>query len=183
LTERLDPQEEPSLTYAIREAAAADCRGLAEVQVDSYRTTYAGFFPRAYIEQFSYAEQEQDWLQLLAAEMHDILLVAVSADGQVIGYVLARDRGDLPGYDSEIAAMHVRRSLQKQGVGKALLAAAAVRLAARGCQRVMLWTLEGNPVRAWYERLGGKLIGEKSYDVDDWRVREVAYGWEDIAAL
>jgi hypothetical protein len=48
---------------------------------------------------------------------------------------------------------------------------------------MMLWTLQGNPVRQWYERLGGALIGEQSFEVDDWEVTEVAYGWPDIAAL
>ena len=47
----------------------------------------------------------------------------------------------------------------------------------------MLWTLAGNPVRQWYQGLGGREIGEKSYLVDDWRVVEVGYGWPDIRSL
>ena len=40
----------------IREATAADSPGLARVQVDSYRTAYAGLFPQAYLDRFSYEE-------------------------------------------------------------------------------------------------------------------------------
>ena len=47
----------------------------------------------------------------------------------------------------------------------------------------MLWALQGNPVRQWYERLGGKVLGEKSYPVGDWEIVEIAYGWETITAL
>ena len=47
----------------------------------------------------------------------------------------------------------------------------------------MLWTLKGNPVRQWYERLDGKVLGEKSYQIDDWDIVEIAYGWETIATL
>ena len=43
-----------------------------------------------------------------------------------------------------------------------------------------LWTLEQNPVRGWYERLGGQVIGRKCYDVDGWDVVEIAYGWTDM---
>jgi hypothetical protein len=47
----------------------------------------------------------------------------------------------------------------------------------------MLWTLKGNRMRRWYERLNGTLLGEKSYQIEDRIIREVAYGWEDITVL
>jgi hypothetical protein len=47
----------------------------------------------------------------------------------------------------------------------------------------MLWTLQGNPVRQWYQRLGGQVLGEKSFQIDDWEIVEVAYGWETIKML
>jgi ribosomal protein S18 acetylase RimI-like enzyme len=168
----------------IRQATVKDGRGLAQVQVDSYRTAYTGLFPEPYLDRFSYEEQEQDWLDLLTGGMDDILLVAVSAEDRVIGYVLARAAPDLfPGYDAEILALHVRQSLQRKGIGKALLRRAVQELEARGCASVMLWTLKGNPVRRWYERLGGKVIGEKSHQVDNWDIVEIAYGWEKLSAL
>jgi len=152
--------------------------------MDSYRTAYAAFFPKAYVEHFTYEEQEQDWIDLLKSETDDILLVATSTEKQVIGYVLARARPDIfPGYDSEVIALHVRKSFQRQGVGLALLQGAVEKLEEQGCKSVMLWTLKGNPVRKWYESLQGKFIGEKSYHVDDWTIDEVAYGWEKISAL
>lgn len=170
--------------YEIRQATAKDCRGLARVQVDSYRTAYVGLFPRPYLEHFAYEEQEQDWLELLTTNTDDILLVAVSTEEQVIGYVLARAEPDIhPGYDAEILALHVRQPLQRRGIGKALLRRAIEELEARGCKSVMLWTLKGNPTRRWYERLQGKVIGEKSRQVDDWDIVEIAYGWEEISVL
>jgi ribosomal protein S18 acetylase RimI-like enzyme len=165
--------------FHIRPATPADCAGIAKVQVDSYCTAYAGFFPESYFQNFSYAEQEQDWLNWFASGTDEILLVAVSPENEVIGYALTRAKAEIyPGYDSELAALHVRKALQGQGIGKALILNTAERLAARGCQTVMLWTLQGNPVRRWYESLHGKLLGETNYDVDGWNIVEVAYGWE-----
>jgi GNAT superfamily N-acetyltransferase len=173
-----------STAYEIREATVKDCPGLAQVQVDSYRTAYAGLFPEPYLARFSYEEQEQDWLEWLTAGDEDILLVAVSNEGRVLGYVLARtDRDLLPGYDAEIVALHVRESLQRKGIGKALLGRAVEELEARGCGSVMLWTLKGNPVRRSYEHLGGKVIGERSFRVEDWDLVEIAYGWQKLSAL
>jgi len=168
----------------IRQATVEHCRGLAKVQVDSYRTAYAGLFPRPYLEHFAYEEQEQDWLELLTAGTDDILLVALSTQEQVLGYVLARAKPDIyPGYDAEILALHVRQRFQQRGIGRALLSQAVKGLEARGCESVMLWTLKGNPVRAWFERLQGKVIGEKSRQVDDWDIVEIAYGWEKISTM
>jgi ribosomal protein S18 acetylase RimI-like enzyme len=170
--------------YHIRNAIPDDCLGIAKVQVDSYRSAYSGLFPPAYLEHFTYAEEEQDWSQLLASGSEDILLVAVSQEDQVIGYVLARAKPDIfPGYDAEIIALHVIPSFKGKGIGRALFGKAVETLIARGCQSVMLWTLKRNPIRRWYENLNGKMIGEKNYEVDDWIINEVAYGWEDISML
>lgn len=169
--------------YRIRPAVRADCRGIAEVQVDSYRATYAGLFPRAYLARFTYDEQEQDWIELLAASPDDILLVATVGE-QVAGYILARAGVNSQlRFDAEIIAIHVRRPAQGQGIGRALLRHASAALQSRGCRSVMLWTLAGNPNRRWYERLQGKLVGEKCFEVEGWDIVEVAYGWDDIAAL
>ena len=167
----------------VRKARPADCPGIARVQVDSYRTAYVGLFPGPFLAQFTYEEQALDWETWLAANTDDLLLVSES-DNQVIGYVLARARPDIyPGYEAEILAMHVKLAHQERGAGKALLRAAIEQLQERGCHSVMLWTLKGNPVRQWYERLDGKVLGEKSYQIDDWDIVEIAYGWETIATL
>lgn len=168
----------------IREANAVDCHGIARVQVDSYRTAYAGLFPETYLQQFSYEEQEEDWLELLTTATKDMVLVAASAEQEVVGYVLARaEPGIYPGFDAEILALHVRQPCQRGGLGTALFTAVIGKLEESGCKSVMLWTLLGNPVRGWYERLQGKLLDEKSYQVDGWNIVEIAYGWDDISAL
>jgi nicotinamidase-related amidase/ribosomal protein S18 acetylase RimI-like enzyme len=170
--------------YTIRPALPTDCPGIARVQVDSYRSAYRGFFPPAYLEQFSCENQAADWSRWLVKFPEDILLVAVDEDGQVLGYVLARAGRDLyPGYDSEVIAIHVLPPLKGSGIGRELMRRAVEALMRRGAASTMLWTLQGNPIRAWYERLDGDLLGEKRDWWDDWEMVEVAYGWRDLQAL
>jgi ribosomal protein S18 acetylase RimI-like enzyme len=157
---------------------------MARVQVDSYRSAYANSFPQTYLDHFTYEEQELDWIDWLNQGTREILLVALSAEEQVVGYVLARAQAEIhPGYDSEILALHVQKTVQRQGIGSALLRAAAEQLVKQGCQTTMLWTLQKNPVRRWYESLQGQFLGEKSYEVESWEIVEVAYGWEKISTL
>jgi ribosomal protein S18 acetylase RimI-like enzyme len=173
-------QERPE----IRPAALADCASLARVQVDSYRSAYGSLLPPSWLGQFSYEEQESDWEEQLNSGRDDILLVAVDSEGAVAGYVLARASPDIyPGYDAEVVALHVRQPRQRHRLGSRLLLAALKELERRGCRSVMLWTLLGNPVQRWYERLGGTVLAQKCGPVEGWQVTDVAYGWPSLSEL
>jgi GNAT superfamily N-acetyltransferase len=171
----------------IRPARPEDSAALAEVQVESYRGAYAGLLPQAYLDGFSATEQEQDWRELLSASTEDRLLVAEAEGDTIAGYVLCRPgAGEISPYDGEVVALHVRRSHQGQCIGRRLLAAAAGQLRQAGCTAPLLWTLAGNPARAWYERLGGRWIGAKDWGGNDEygaAGQEVAYGWPEIDGL
>ncbi len=167
----------------IRPARLEDCTSLAQVQVESYRTAYAQFFPPAYLARFNYDAQAEDWRSLIAAGK-DILLVAETDGGAVVGYALGRRNEEKASpFDGELVAMHVARAYHRQGIGRKLLAAVAAGLARRRCRSLMLWVLAENSARAFYEKLGGEPIGEKHYTVEGWDIAEVAYGWRDIHAL
>jgi len=171
----------------IREANLGDCTSVARVQVDSYRTAYAGILPQEYLAHFTYEEQEQDWRDLLSADQHDLLYVAENDSGGIVGYALGRAQGDQDtDYGSELVALHVRLPHQRQGIGGRLIAAVAERLKQQGRQSLMLWVLDKNPAHSFYERLGGQRFGEKPWVNNDefWLdVQEVAYGWPDITSL
>jgi len=171
----------------IRQATIEDSVGIARVQVDSYRAAYAGIFPQPYLEHFTYEEETQDWRDLLSGASADVLYVAEAETGEIVGYALGRPGPtDVPTYDSELVALHVRGAYQRQGVGRRLIAAVAMRLKQEGCTSLLLWTLAQNPSRALYERLGGQLLGEKDWgDNEEFgvAVQEVAYGWASIEQL
>lgn len=176
----------------IRTAVPADAPALAHIQVDSYRRSYAGIFPPAYLDHFTYEEQIQDWLDWLAAaaaaDSADFLLAAEAPDGQVVGYALGRPGlTGLPPYDCELAALHVRGEHQHQGYGLALMQAAVERFRQAGCRSLLLWVLEQNsPARRLYERLGGWLVGRQTIQVGEAgevSAQETAYGWPSLAAF
>jgi GNAT superfamily N-acetyltransferase len=166
----------------IREATMEDSAGLARVQVDSYRTSYAGLMPRAVLDGFTYEEQEQDWRDWISSQPEDLLYVAEAATGEIVGYALARP-GPIaaPPFDSELVALHVRRAHQRQGLGRRLMATVAEQLGLQDCKSLMLWILEENPARGFYEHLGGQLLDERK--MSSASVHEVAYGWPTIESL
>ena len=173
------------MAVLIRAATIDDCASIARVQVDSYRTAYAGILPQAYLDHFTYEEQTQDWRDLLSSGSHDILLVAQPDSGEIAGYALGRSGGDIQPFESELVALHVRRSHQRQGLGQQLFTVCAQQLWHKGCTSMMLWVLAQNPARAFYEHLGGRLIGTRQVDLGagDVVATEVAYGWVNIEKI
>lgn len=88
------------------------------------------------------------------------------------------------GFGGEIRAIYVLQSQQRNGVGRQLMRVMAQALTVHGRTAASLWVISGN-VRApaFYEQLGGELIGERIDDVEGTAVPEVAYGWKDLARL
>jgi ribosomal protein S18 acetylase RimI-like enzyme len=166
----------------IRDATPADCHALAKLQVDSYRSTYAGLIDRKTLSRFTYEEQENDWREVLAAPNGRVLLVAEVDDAtEPIAYALGR-HGRLPNrrFDGELISLHVSAGWQGRGVGRQLVIAMAERLLAAGAQSMMLWVLEGNRASGFYERLGGVRLPDRGVFAG---AAEIAFGWPDLEAL
>ncbi len=174
------------MRYIIRAAESRDAAGLARVQVDSYKSAYAGLLPDDYLARFTYAEQEKDWRDLIAGDRDVILLVAAGDDSTIQAFALSRvGAATLEGYDSELRSLHVLPKLHRNGLGRQLVRATAVRLERAGCRSLMLWVLAENPARGFYERLGGEVIGERRIHLGEngMTVVEVAYGWQELRSL
>ena len=81
-----------------------DARAIAQVQVDSYLSAYRDLLPGEYLANFTYGEQEKDWMGWQTEHPQDILLVAEEG-GVVIGYALSREVPEESGW-GEVAALH-----------------------------------------------------------------------------
>lgn len=166
----------------VRLATIADAAAVAKVQVTSYRTAYAPYFPPGYWDGVNEEEQTADWQEWPLQHPDDIWLAATE-NATVVGYVLARF-GVYYGADGEVLALHVLPEHRNRGLGGRLLAAAVQGLMGCGCRSVGLSTLAGNPIRSWYEALGGVQVATTLDDAGEgWTVREVVFTWDDAAGL
>ena len=176
---------ESLLDYAISPAGPADADDLARVHVRSWRETYPGLLPQAYLSRMSVKLSARRFRHdLERAEPGMVTLIAEGEDGAV-GYAGgALLKGEGRGADAEVFTLYVLKSAQGSGVGKALLRASARVLRAEGAASLMLFVLAGNHrARAFYEHLGGELFAE--VEAKGWGpgVTEAAYRWSSIDAL
>lgn len=176
-------------TPDLRRAVPDDAPALARVQVQSWAETYRGLMPDDFLTVMtSEARRERRqtlwrqtlWRQTLEADKEGVL-VAIRG-GELVGFTSGGPT-DFAGYDAELFTLYLLRSAQGSGVGRALVSALAQGLASGGHRSLMLWVLDVNPTRAFYEHLGGVVIGEKTEPVPGGELREVAYGWAELEAL
>lgn len=168
----------------IREANLEDCGAIAKTQVDSYNNSYSHILPQAYLSNFKYEEQEQDWRNLLLERRNRILYVVESDREDIIGYALGEVNSDeIPPFESELVAIHIRQDHQQQGIGRQLFVFSANGFYVQGYNALFLWVLADNPACSFYEKLGGNRIKEKYWINNQFfgtNIMEIAYGWYDI---
>ena len=171
------------MTIQIRPAVPADCPGLGKVQLDSWQTTPgAEIKPPSYWARFSYVQRESAWRELLASDRPLAVFSALTASGEIVGFAWCEGAGGaFPDYQVELSAMHLLPPFRRQGLGTRLFGRIWQAAQAHGARSLMLWTGRDNhPARAFYEKLGGRRLGEQTQDLDGVAFTEIAYGWPDL---
>jgi GNAT superfamily N-acetyltransferase len=169
----------------IRPARSTDVAAIARVHVDSWRTTYEGIVPGAFLAQLSYRQRAQLWQSVLACPApNTAVYVAADASGDIVGFASAGpERSGKTTYVAELYAIYILQSYQGQGIGRQLMAAVAKRLVEAGMTSLLLWVLAANPSRRFYEALGGQPVSEKTVTIGGVPLLEVSYGWPDVHRL
>jgi ribosomal protein S18 acetylase RimI-like enzyme len=166
--------------YHILPAGPGDAAALARVHVRSWRETYDGLLPAAFLAQMNGAVYARRWrAMLMRPEPPELVLCAEGARG-VVGYCA----GSKAGGAAQVSTLYILKVAQGRGLGRRLLGSVARVMAAQGASSLRLWVLNGNDgARAFYERLGGAPRGERAVGGWGGGHRETAYDWPDIDAL
>ena len=159
----------------IRQVKEADAATIAHVQIESWRTTYAGIVPSQYLDQMDLAQRAEAWRGLLTGgAMH--LFVAEDETG-VVGFAGGgRLREEIAGYDAELYAIYLLRTAQGRGTGRRLFEALSLSLDEAGYAAMALWVLRENPATGFYRHMGAVEVGRKMIEIGGVALEEVAYG-------
>ena len=171
--------------FVIFPAGPADAEALARVHVQSWRETYRGLLPDAYLARMSEEAHARRFAKALMKPGPDDVTLVVADRWGLGGYAQGGpSRRGVPG-EAEVATLYLLRSAQNRGLGGQLLGDTARALAVRGARSLVISVLRDNfAARGFYEHLGGEPEparqepgpGGGSY----W---EVAYRWADITRL
>ena len=167
--------------FTIRPARAADANAVARLDVETWRTTYAGILSAGYLVGLSERRREIGWRMAILRDPRDVR-VAVDLAGIVRGFGSCGPSRSERHFPGEVFTLYVAPDWQNRGIGRRLLLALFRRLAASGLGAAIVWVLRDNPSRFFYERLGGRLVSHKPIPVGGSRVEALAYGWPDLPA-
>jgi GNAT superfamily N-acetyltransferase len=180
---------------AIRRARPLDAAAIGAVHVATWRSTYAGVLPDAYLASLSSVRHAAGYEQAIAdrRDCHAVFVAVASGPdappgcreggGAVVGFASggrARRTGLGQG---EIETLYVLDDYRDRGVGRRLMRAMAAHLAAVGCRSAMLWVLEANPTRWFYLRLGGRAAARETIRFAGQTLDQLAFVWDPIDTL
>jgi len=164
----------------VRQATIDDAQAIARVHVESWRETYPGIVPQSELDALDIGERAAMWRSILSDPARRELVAVAEEESGMVGFV----HGETGAGGSQIRAIYLLRAAQGTGLGRALMAALAERLAGLDAGPVSLEVARDNlGARAFYERLGGQLGAEQACSAALSDVPAVLYRWESPRAL
>lgn len=170
---------------SIRRATLDDAMGISRVHVHSWRETYRGIVSDDVLTNLSVERRLMQWQASLSDPQdpyHDVFVG--ERDQEIVGFAnYGRGLEKDPDYPGELFAIYILQSAQREGLGRALVTSVARDLLEHGIASMLVWVLEQNPARGFYEHLSGVYLRAKPIEIGSAALTEVAYGWRDIRKL
>jgi ribosomal protein S18 acetylase RimI-like enzyme len=178
----------------IRDAVVEDAPAMGHVMVRAWLSAHRGQMPDAAwqkrVDEWTPDVSARAWARLLTEQADGdharvVLLVAVADTDDLVALVLGSEaEDDSSGSTAEIDAVYVAPDRQGQGIGRRLLQEAASELANLGFSTLRIGVLTANlDARRFYEAMGGREIGQRTFDEEGVPLPGTIYAWPDIAVL
>jgi ribosomal protein S18 acetylase RimI-like enzyme len=177
----------PSPDVELIPATPADADLLAAMHTESWRQTYAGLLPDAYLSREAPDERRAAWrARMLDGADGPLEVTLARVGGQPAGFACLAPQAE-PAHGIYLDNLHVLPAFHGHGLGKLLLAHCAQRVATGWPGRpLFLYVLEGNAqAREFYRRLGGTESEsfEDEFPGAEGQVSIRRVIWPDVGAL
>lgn len=163
----------------MRPAALPDAAGIAQAHVDSWRTTYRGIVPDAFLDGMDLERQQARWRRLL--DQGDTTVWVAERSGVILGHASCGPQRDgaLPRWPGEVYSLYLTRAAQGAGTGARLWRHMVESLGRAGLMPFVVWVLTQNPTARFYEHMGGQRLAERTVAIGGVDLPEAAYGFTD----
>lgn len=167
----------------IRQARAGDARTIAEIEIETWRTTYAGVLADDTLLAMSLERVARRWTHEIR-DRAGTVLVWEDERRELLGFAhCGRQRDRSLDYEGEVYMLYVLPDAQGFGIGRGLLLASFENLLEARLRSALVWVVQANPSRFFYERTGGRLVLQRRIPVGGEPVDAIGYGWDDLAAV
>jgi ribosomal protein S18 acetylase RimI-like enzyme len=183
------------MEFTIRPAKPEDAASIAHVSVESWRTTYKGIVPDLFLASLNEEARTESWQQQLANNANYIFIAQTEIQNEIqtgtsiFGFISGGIAREVEGLDqsttcdSELYAVYLLESHQRQGAGRALIRTLATALHAQGHKSMMVQVLEANPAVHFYQRLGAIPITSQNIQIGSQTLPELVLAWPTLHSL
>ncbi len=169
----------------MRTATVDDAEAIARVNVETWRSSYRGIFPDAFLAERSFTKQlegTRNYLKNLSPKT-TAFITEVSLVG-VVGFCTGgAAREKIQDFDGELFSLYVLKEYQRHGLGRLLLKATATFCEICKFRKILAWTLAASPFTAFYRSIGAVECGKQMREFGPLTRELVAFGWPSISEL
>ena len=162
----------------IRNVKYEDLPAVVDIQVDSWKDTYKGIIDGGYLKNLNKHER----LEKRKKDYQQNGFIVAEKNGEILGFcrfVENINNEDYNKCDCELGALYIRIDSKGKCIGKQLINYVKKYFKEKNKTKMILWCLEENyNSRAFYEKMGGKLIGKRQIEIGNRTYDEVAYGYD-----
>ena len=158
-------------TIQIRKAQAKESEQIARVHVQSWQETYTGIVNQAYLDELSVEQRERMWRYYLAHDQAHVFVAVEQAT--IVGFCSTELRNQPHENSPFLGALYLLKNYHGRGLGKQLFLTALEQLKADQQTKMYLDVVKENPTLHFYEKFGGKVIAEKTIDLNGQKLQEL----------
>lgn len=168
-------------SFHLRQAKVNDAKGIAEVHVRTWQSTYSGMIPDSFLKSLNEKQGTKNWISNLESSTPRSRTIVAEVDGKIVGFIgVGPSREIDDASQGEVYAIYVDSKYQSQGVGTELMRKGLLFLKGERFGGTILWVLDKNSqTREWYESLGWKSNEKSKIDKRvDFELIEIQYAIE-----
>lgn len=168
----------------VRMAKPGDEYAIAEVHVESWKTTYQGIVDENYLQTLSKSSRAEMWKGAIARGFRDSCLFVALIEGKIVGYASGGpERTKKYGIDTELYAIYLLKEIQGRGIGKKLIQEVARFLKEKDHSSMLVWVLTENPCKHFYLSFSPEKLDTEQIKIGENSYEETAYVWKDLQKL
>ncbi len=166
-----------------RKANIEDVPQIAKVHVESWQKSFRGIAPQEYLDNLSVKKREKAFGERFYEKDYQIF-VAETSENEIIGFAdFGKGRDEQTKFERELFAIYLLKEFQGKGIGGELFKTGIRDLRESGYSSLYLQALTISPYRNFYEKAGGKIIGQGVHKLGDEDFDTVFYGWIDLSKI
>lgn len=160
----------------------SDCNNIAALHANSWQKNYRGVLDDNYLDNQVQQERLDVWIERFQRPTDNQHIITAKEDDKLVGFTCLYG-GEHAKYGTYLDNLHVLNEAHGKGIGKELMKLAGQWSTKHyPTQGLYLFVFMANtPAIGFYERIGGKRMAIKSYDLGDGtgRMGDVGlYYWE-----